>query len=173
MNTPTPAENLRIRWLRADSIRAGWNPDQARLTVTLDSGEVVPDARALRAFPVSHPAGYIQIANAKGEAVGMLQTLDGLPVENRTALRAALDARYLIPQVRRILELREISPFVLRWSVETDRGPCTFTTESTREALRHMGPDRVRVTDLSGNHFDFPGISTMDPVSRGLLGNFM
>jgi len=53
--------------------------------------------------------------------------------------------------------------------VLTDRGERAFFTESSREALKRQEPDRLRITDLAGNQYDFPAVSAMDPQSRERL----
>jgi hypothetical protein len=103
----------------------------------------------------------------------MLRKLDALAPENRKAIEAALAIRYLIPRVSRIVDITETAAFVLNWKVETDRGPRVFHTESPREAVKYQGPDRIRITDLAGNHYDVPSISELDPASHGKLEAFL
>jgi hypothetical protein len=99
----------------------------------------------------------------------MLRSLNGLDAGSQEAIRAALGARYLTPQIRSVLEVVEISPFVFRWRVETDRGARTFCTESPREAVRYQAADHVRITDLSGASYDITALSALDARSRSAL----
>ena len=166
-------EDLTIRWLEAGRVQVRWEPRSVRLIVRIDGGEEVADARVALAFPVTHPDGHVEFSNARGESLGIVKSLHGMAPDSLAALRAALSARYMIPLIIRLFELKEVSPFVLRWRVETDRGDNAFFTESPREAVRYLGHDRVRITDLSGNHFDIPSLSGLDAASRTHLSAFL
>jgi hypothetical protein len=170
--TPGPA-SATVRWLAPEEVRARWEPDAARLCIRIGGGEEVVDARVALAFPVSAPRKFIDLAGPKSESLGMLRSLEGMDAESRKAITAALEARYLIPQIRRLLELEEVVPLVIRWRVETDRGERTFHTESPREAVRYQDPDGIRVTDLAGNHYDLSAMSELDPASRALLSSIL
>jgi hypothetical protein len=166
---PAPPEKPAIRWLEPGEVAARWEPEAARLCVRIGTAEELADVRAAMAFPVTAPGEHVELRDAKGEPAGMLRSLGGLEPASRSALEAALESRYLIPQVSAVVELEEVRPFLIRWRVSTNRGDRTFHTESPREAVRYQGPDRIRITDLSGNHYDFPAISRMDEASRERL----
>lgn len=164
---------LAVRWLEPPQVKARWEGDSVRLCVSIEGGPEVKDARVTLAFPVTIAGGYVELSDDKGESIGILRSLDGLDAASLAAMRSALHMRYMIPHVGRIVELTEVSPFVLRWRTETDRGDRTFFTESPREAVRYLGSDRIRVSDLAGNHYDIPSLSGLDPQSRDLLGAFL
>ncbi len=171
--SPAPAEKSSVRWLEPGEVAARWEPEAARLSVRIAGGEEQFDARAAMAFPVTAPFEYVDLSDSKGEALGMLRSLEKLDAASRAALEAALEVRYLIPQVSKVLALEELKPFLIRWRVATDRGERTFHTESPREAIRYQGADRIRITDLSGNHYDFPAVSKMDAESRERLAGIL
>jgi len=173
VGTDEKKSSLAVRWLEPIEVSARWDPQAARLTVTVSGEEEITDARAALAFPVSHPGEFVDLCNAKNESAGMLRSLKGLDDATRQALEAALEVRYLIPRVERVIDLRDTSPFVLRWRVETDRGERTFTTESPREAVKYQSADRIRVTDLAGNHYDFPTLKGLDAASRAILEAYL
>jgi hypothetical protein len=164
---------LTIRWLDPGDVTASWDPTSARLTVQVKDEDEAADASATLAFPVSHPKYFVELADSKKRPIGMLRSLEGLSGETREAVHSALEIRYMIPEVQSVLELGERSPFVLRWRVGTSRGERTFHTESPREAVKYQGPDRIRITDLAGNHYDVPSIAGLDPASRGKLDAFL
>ena len=167
------ASDLTVRWLEPEQVQAQWEPASVRLTVRIDAGEERRDARATLAFPITFPDGYVELSNSKNESIGVVKLLKGMEPASLAAIRSALAARYMIPLVIRVFELKEESPFVLRWRVETDRGPATFFTESPREAVRYLSHDRIRLTDLSGNHFDIASMAGLDAPSQTLLGGFL
>ncbi len=167
------AEEPTLRWIEPGEVVARWEPEAARLCVQIGTGEKSADVRAAMAFPVTAPGEYVEFRDAKGEPVGMLRSLDGLEPESRKAVEAALAARYMIPRVTRVLELAERVHFVLHWRVETDRGEREFFTESPREAVKYLSAERIRVTDLAGNHYDLPALAEFDARSRALLEVFL
>jgi len=165
--------SLTIRWLEPGEVTASWNPTSARLAVRLKGEDEVTDASATLAFPVSRPGRFVELSDAKKKSVGMLRSLEGLAPEAREAIEKALEARYMIPEIESILDLGERSPFVLRWRVGTTRGERVFFTESPREAVKYQGPGRIRITDLTGNHYDVPDISALSAESRALLDAYL
>ncbi len=164
---------LNIRWLDPAAVRAAWDAASVRLTVTIGAEPPLADARALLAFPIKRPDGFVQLSDDKGEGGGMLETLTGLAPDTLTAIREALNLRYLIPRVSRVLDLSERSQSVLRWRVTTNRGERVYFTESVRESIRRLGADWLRVTDLADNQFDIPSIAGLDPASRERLANYL
>ena len=172
MNSTTENTELNIRWLDPAAVRAAWDLSGVRLTVTIGDEPPIREARAVQAFPISRSDEFIQLSDEKGERGGMLRSLAGLSSETLAAVKSALAARYLIPRVKRLLDLVERSHCILRWHVDTSRGERVFFTESAREAAHNLGPDWLRVTDLEGNQFDFPGVSGMDAESRKRLAYF-
>ncbi len=165
--------DLTVRWLQPEQVRARWDADAVRLTLCVGDGPEFLDAGVTLAFPVTEPEGYVELSGGKGESLGILKTLEGLDEGSRRALREALKGRYMIPHVSRIVEVAEVSPFVLKWRVETDRGSGTFFTESPRESVRYLGHDRIRLTDLAGNHYDIRSLVGLDLVSRSILESFL
>lgn len=169
-----PSDNsVTVRWLESGQIQARWEPGAARLCVRIGGGEEVRDVQARQAFPTTRPGAYVEIIDAQGTSLGILASLSDLEADAREAIEAALRTRYLIPRIGRILEMTESTTFVLQWRVQTDRGDRTFQTESAREAVHYLGPDRIRVTDLAGNHYDVPSLSALDAESRAVLGRFL
>jgi hypothetical protein len=165
--------DLALRWLAPAEVCATWDADAGKLAVTLGDAEPISDARARLAFPLRNPETFVQLSNDKGERGGMLQTMAGLDSRTRAAIQAALEARYLIPCVTRVNELAECGPGMLRWSVETSRGPHHYVTESARESVRSLDGERLRVTDLEGHRFDIPCLTGLDRQSRDLLARFL
>jgi hypothetical protein len=162
-------DTLTIRWLDAAGLAARYNDAAVCLELTMAAGERVPEATVAQAFPVSRPGEYLDFRDGKGEPVGMLRSLESLDPESRRAVTAALAGRSLIPVIRSIREIRELGVSVILWRVTTDRGDTTFHTESPRESVRFLTPDRIRITDLAGNPYDISSISALDKPSRDLL----
>ena len=173
MNETEKTTALTVRWLDPAQVQAQWQSESVRLVVRINGGEEIKNTQATLAFPVTSPNGYVEFSDAKGDSIGILKSLANVAPESLAAIRAALAARYMIPFVVQLVEMKEASPFVLRWRVETNMGAATFFTESTRESVRYLTHDRIRITDLAGNQFDIPSISGLDASSRDILSAFL
>ncbi len=169
----TESGALAIRWLEPGEVSARWEAASARLAVRLRGEEEVADAAAALAFPVSRPGRFVEFSDSKKQPLGMLRSLEGLEPKTRKAVEKALETRYMIPEIESILEMSERSPFVLRWRVGTTRGERVFFTESPREAVKYQGSGRIRITDLTSNHYDVPSIDALPAESRALLEAYL
>lgn len=164
-----PEDKLTVKWLESEDLTITYDAVAARLTLHLKSGEEHVDARVIQAFPVSLAGQYVDFSNSKGEAIGMLRSLEKLDEASRKAVNEALRTRCLIPVITGIHDLKEIRPSVIFWRVTTDKGERIFHSESPRESVRFLTLDRIRITDLAGNQYDLPSMSALDAGSRLLL----
>jgi hypothetical protein len=90
-----------------------------------------------------------------------------LSPDQRQMLEEELHRRYLASTVTRIQSVR--SEFGTGyWSVETDRGPRDFVTQSLQENANWLSPGRLLLTDVDGNRYDVP-VDRLDPESRSIL----
>jgi hypothetical protein len=54
---------------------------------------------------------------------------------------------------------------VLRWEVETDKGPRTFEVRG-RDEVRLVTGGHVLIRDIDGNRYHIPGLNDLDVASR-------
>ncbi|MCW5940149.1 MAG: DUF1854 domain-containing protein [Fimbriimonadaceae bacterium] len=137
-----------------------------RLRLTLEERsytQVVPAWAA----PLSHPGRFLSLLDGKGKEILMIDDPATLSPDQRQMLEEELHRRYLTSTVTRILSVR--SEFGTGyWSVETDRGPRDFVTQSLQENANWLAPERLLLTDVDGNRYDVP-VDRLDPESRAIL----
>jgi hypothetical protein len=122
----------------------------------------------VRLFPLSEPERWVAVITHDGREVGILLDVAELPPDAREAAREELRRRYMVPEIRRIVSVRERYDLV-EWMVETDRGQVTFLTRNLREQVKRPFPHRLVLMDVEGNRYDVPDIEALDPESRHLL----
>jgi hypothetical protein len=119
-----------------------------------------------RAFPLSKPSEFIGLRDEKDKDIGLMQTLAGMDKDSRTVLEEELERRYFVPQVRRVLSLKEEGGNVT-WEVETDKGNRTFVVQNMRESLFTIGLDRYLLTDKDGVRYEFPDVRQLEMPQAG------
>ena len=136
---------------------------------TSDSGRHV-GVDPIRAFPISHPDGFVSFCDLDGREVLCLETIDGLDPESRRVLDEELARREFVPVIRRIVRVSaESTP--ADWDVVTDRGETRFTLDS-EDDIRPLGPDRLLITDSRKIRYQVVDRDALDAQSRRLLDRF-
>ena len=125
----------------------------------------LPRVRLVRIFPLSEPAQWLSVREEGGKELGVIVNPLELDPESRALVHAAIERRYLLPVVQRVLETRELFG-VVNWKVETDRGPRSFTTRNLRESLVRPSSKRLLITDVDGNRYDIPDLDALDAGSQ-------
>ncbi|MFW6161238.1 MAG: DUF1854 domain-containing protein [Planctomycetota bacterium] len=123
----------------------------------------------VRLFPLTEPDGWVAVLDEEGREVGILLDLGKLRKGSRAAAEEELQRRYLVPEITRLLECKPLRHHMMRWVVETDRGPATFTTRNLRDQIKEPSPRRLSLIDVEGNRYDIPDINALDLDSRRLL----
>lgn len=121
-------------------------------------------------FPWTRPRGLLSLRNSDNEELALVESLEALDTESRTAVEAALaEARFTfnvttVHAIDRDFELRV-------WKVETAQGKRTFLTEFD-EFPFPMENGGLRVRDLGGDTYLIPDPDSMDKQSQELLFSF-
>ena len=126
------------------------------------------NVRILRCFPLSQAGRLWSVRSQKGEEIGVVASPADLPDAQRAILEEELQRRYMVPEIRRILELRERFD-TLDWVVETDRGAHRFTTRQLRENISQPSASRYLITDVEGRRFDIPELGRLPLASQALF----
>jgi hypothetical protein len=139
---------------------------EGRLRLTMEDRSYLVVVPAWAA-PLSHPGRYLSLLDGKGKEILMVDDPAALDPEHRKILEDELHRRYLTSTVTRIVSVR--SEFGIGyWSVETDRGPRDFVTQSLQENANWLAPGRLLLTDVDGNRYDVP-FERLDAASRAVL----
>lgn len=120
-----------------------------------------------RAFPISDADQLVTFSDRDGNEIGVLLDPAQLDARSLAALEAEMQLAYFVPRITRIVELKD--EYGLRlWSVETDRGPREFATQS-RQDVRLVGKSRYIIRDVDGNRYEIADLMALDLRSRGKL----
>jgi len=134
----------------------------------MKQGEEWSDVTLARLFPLSELESWISVVGKEDKEIGVFKTLHGMPHASLSCVRAELHRRYLVPEIRRIIAVRNRFHLV-EWTVETNRGEMTFLNSMPHEQIKPELLPHVMLTDLEGNRFDIPDINALDPESRAML----
>ena len=118
-------------------------------------------------FPLSRPWQLVTICDKSGKEIGIISDAESLNGPSRALLRQELDLAYFIPEITRIIQIKEEFGLV-HWDVETNKGQRRFQVQS-RYDIRHMGGNRYIVRDIDGNRYDITNANALDAASRSLL----
>ena len=145
--------------LDASALRIRRN-GRALLTVET-GGERFDDVSVRRAF--------IGLFDAGGEEIGLLESLDGLEEESRTALEDQLALTYFLPVITSISRIGE-EYGVVRADVETTRGPRQIEVRGIRSNIRVLSRNRALIEDTDGNRYELRDFHLLPAITREVLG---
>jgi hypothetical protein len=137
-----------------------------------------PQVNCYRAFPLTDAERWIVFFDGGGAEVGMLADLNGVDPESHALVREELELRYVVPQVREVLTVREDSVEnrwrpALVWDVDTDRGPLRLHLPNLNDHVRLLGPGRILFTDREGRRVVFEHWEGMSAHSRRLIEQYL
>lgn len=141
------------------------------LVLTTADGSTHVGVDPARAFPLSDPRRAVSILDAHGRELLFLDRLDDVPEPTRRILEDELAQRHFLPVIRRILGIVGHSEPV-EVSVETDRGPATFSIKA-EEDVRRLPPHRVLISDAHGVRYLIPDTTALDAASRRWLERYV
>lgn len=147
------------------------NPSHLRLfriagvtRLTIEEDRSFLSVAVHRAFPISDPDHFIGLLDGEGRDIGMIIEPSALDSESRMVLAEELELRYFVPLVRQVVNVKEEFGSIY-WSVETDRGGADFVIRNPKDSTLELPGNRVILTDVDGNRFEFPDISKLDRAS--------
>jgi hypothetical protein len=144
----------------------------ASLRLTLDNEISYLDVEVIRLFPLSDPDGYLSVHDKDGTEIGILVRLAELDEENRSLILERLERRYLMPIVKRVINVDDRFGNI-EWEVETDRGKRKFTMRNLRENITPLTPYRCLLSDVDGNRYDVRDLRQLDLTSRDYLSRYL
>jgi len=159
----TVTEASGLRYLDPAQVRL--TREGARIDVSINGAAPVTNVSVFRAFPLSAPDRFLSLRNEKNEELGLLADPTQLDSASRTIVEEELRRRYVLPVVRRVVQMRERFE-ILECRVETDRGICQFSIRNLRENVLRPQPNRYILTDVDGNRFDIPDLRALPLASQ-------
>jgi len=140
----------------------------ATLRLTIEDDRSFPKIGVLRAFPLSHRNRFFSVRDGGENEIGLIVNPTDLSAENQNLIDEDLQRRYFVPSVKKIVSAKERFGTV-DWTVETDRGPCHFTTQNLRENVQRPAPGRIILNDVDGNRYDIRNVDELSRESQELL----
>ena len=117
------------------------------------------------ARPISARGREVSLLDEKQREVLMLDGLHELDRESRAIAAEALERRYLIPEITRVL--RAEAHFGNRfWEVETTHGARRFAMRDPNKNVTWVTEDHLVLRDVLGNCYEIPALSALDARSR-------
>jgi hypothetical protein len=136
------------------------------LRVTIADDRTYLKVHAVRAFPLTELNDFIGLLDAvSGREIGLIRSMRDLDGPARSLVQAELNRRYFIPKISRIHKATKEFGSVY-WDVDTDRGRRQFVMRGIRDSIHEIESDRFLVTDIDGNRFEVPCISSLDNRSQ-------
>ncbi len=123
-----------------------------------------------RCFPLTHPEGFVCLADEHGQDRASIEDLGVLAADSRQALLSALAQSEFLPRVTRIERVVHEATWS-EWHVVTDRGARTFVVEQ-EDHIRRLDDGRHVITDSFGMRFLVPTPEQLDAPSRRWLGRY-
>ncbi len=136
--------------------------------LTLADGTVFEGLEPRRLFPVSSPNTYITLLDESGVEKAVIRSLTDLDKDSVAVINDSLEDYYLVPKILRILAKAE-KYGTLRWTVETDRGICSFDIRNRFHDIQVMRSGFVRVRDANDNRYIIENANNLDKRSYALL----
>jgi Domain of unknown function (DUF1854) len=166
----SPAEATDLRYL--DPQRLRFLRHGATLRLIVEDERCWLKVAVFRTFPLSQPQRFLSVRDGAKKEIGLLAHPEELNADSRQLLAEELGRRYLVPAIRRVMAVTERFGTV-EWKVETDRGPCTFTTRNPRENVWQPSPGRYLLTDVDGNRYNIRDLAALDAASQALLRRYL
>lgn len=138
-----------------------------KVMARLDGAEPVP-VRVVYARPVTGADRDIGILNEKGETVAFVGELRQLDADSRRVAERALDERYFLPRIVRVLSA-DVAFGQRTLRVETDKGVRAFALKNVNRNVLWLGEDHLVIRDTAGNRYEIPSLKALDEVSRDFL----
>jgi hypothetical protein len=136
------------------------------LLTTEDNPEPVR-VKPARCFPLTEPEHYVSLLIDDDTEYGMLYDPRQLEPKSRRVLRRTLERMYFLPVIQKINSISD-DLGVMRWDVETSKGPRVFEVRG-RDDVRLVTQGHVVIRDIDGNRYHIPDLSKLDANSRLMM----
>ena len=142
--------------------------DMCSVDAEFYDGKRIENLEPRRLFPVSGMTRYITLLDEDGKEQAIIRNIDTLMPESKKVIEACLREYYLIPKIKRLIDSTE-NYGILKWTVETDRGMCSFEIRNRHSDIKMLYDGRVLVRDSNDNRYEIPDYRTLDKHSMVLL----
>ncbi len=117
-----------------------------------------------RAFPFNNPERYISVFDEEKYEYGIINSLDDFSEESKALLKKALERKYFMPRITKILSIKEQFGFSF-WKVVTDKGEAEFSVKDTFKSIVKMSDKLIVVIDSDDGRYMIENPSELDSQS--------
>ncbi len=132
------------------------------------SGEKFENAELHRMFPITGLTQYIALIDSEGKEIGIIRDIDRLMPESREVAHNCLTEYYMMPRIKRFIKMSEKFE-IWMWTVETDKGVCTFEIRNHITAIKPLYDGRILIKDANDNRYEVPDVNKLDKKSYKLI----
>lgn len=137
-------------------------------------GEETGRVAVVRMFPFQYEEEYIALRcenysrHDKENEIGILRSLAELSQGQAQLVREELEKRYFIPDILNVCDVKEEFGNTT-WRTDTTAGKREFTVTDMGTNVRHLGNNRIMLTDVYGNRYYIPDITKADDKTLKVL----
>ena len=113
-----------LRYIDGPEVRLTQN-DKIFVDAEFYSGEKFYGLELHRMFPITGLDRYISLIDSDGNEIAIIRDINNLIPESKKVVEDCLREYYMIPRITKFIKMREKFS-IWMWTVETDRGVCTF-----------------------------------------------
>lgn len=154
-------------YIEGSSLRLTPN-DLIFVDVEFYTGEKFSGVELHRMFPITGLTQYIALVDSEGKEIGIIRDLNDLIPESREVALKCLDEYYMMPRITKFIKMREKFK-IWMWTVETDKGICTFEIRNHITAIKPLYDGRVLIKDGNDNRYEIPDVKKLDKKSYKML----
>ncbi len=161
-------DRTQIRFLTPENCRIHLG-NLGTLHVTMKGEGIYGGIYTAYAFPVAYPDGFISIVQTAGDQdteIGVIRNLSDFPESDAALVREALNRRYFIHTVSKLLSI-EMQYNMLFLEVVTDKGDLSFFMRWAQDRAVDFGQNGKVLIDVDDNRYlipDLDGLSTRERV---------
>jgi hypothetical protein len=138
------------------------------LTLIRSNKKRSKNVRSVVLNPMSISAKWYELQSEDGRTLETIPDLAALDVPTRKLLEEDIRDRYVLPEIKKIVSLRQESS-ISYWEVETDRGPRDFVIKERLDNIIEDGSGGYSIKDVVGNYFVVKDPGKLDAKSRRLF----
>ena len=132
------------------------------------TGEKFEGLELHRMFPITGLSQYISLVDSEGNEIGIIRDVNSLMPESRDTALSCLDEYYMMPRIKRFIKMSEKFE-IWMWTVETDKGICTFEIRNHLTAIKPLYDGRVLIKDANDNRYEIPDVKKLDKKSYKMI----
>lgn len=158
------------------------NPQEVKITYTekpfslnvkFSNEKFFENILAIPAFPLSAEYSFIHLYERSedgglGKLIGIIENIEQLSPDSRTALKVLLKKISHIPLVTKVSNILDEYHY-FHWYVETDRGATDFFMGTPRRYITPFNHNSLLIKDLKGDMYHIADLTALDKKSQELI----